>query len=114
MLKKIKVKGKFETVPIGITEIFYPGDSKFDFNNKIVLGYVGRISREKGLDFLLENFLKLQNKYDNIKLVLVGGGPMIDYFKNKKDVKVTGFISHEDTADYYRAFDIFILLSKFS
>jgi len=111
MLKKIKVKGKFETVPIGITDIFYPGNSKFDFNDKIVLGYVGRISREKGIDFLLEIFLKLKNKYENIQLVIVGGGPMIDYFKNKKDVKVTGFVSHEETADYYRAFDIFVLPS---
>ena len=67
MLKKIKVKGRFETVPIGITDIFYPGESKIDFNGKIVLGYVGRISREKGLDLLLDIFLKLKvSEYSQI------------------------------------------------
>lgn len=70
ILKNIKVGGKFETVTIGISDIFYPGKSKFLFNDKIVLGYVGRISREKGLDVLLDIFKKLNAKFDNIFLKL--------------------------------------------
>jgi len=111
MLKNIKVKGKFETVPIGISDIFYPGKSKYNYNDKIVIGYVGRISREKGLDVLLEIFLKLKRKYKNLHLLIVGDGIMRNIFDNQPDVEVTGFIDHSKTAEYYRALDIFVLPS---
>jgi len=111
ILKDIKVGGKFETVTIGISDIFYPGKSKFSFKDKIVLGYVGRISREKGLDVLLDIFLQLNTKFDNIYLLIVGNGPLRDIFNNQENVKVTGFISHEDTSEYFRAIDIFVLPS---
>ena len=74
MLRKIGVKGNFETVPIGVTDIFKPGKSKLDFNNKIVIGFVGRISREKSPHVLLNVFLKLQTQYKNIFLLIVGDG----------------------------------------
>ena len=111
ILKNIKIGGKFETVTIGISDIFYPGKSKFSFKDKIVLGYVGRISREKGLDVLLDIFLQLNSKFDNIFLVIVGDGPLREIFNDRKNIKVTGFISHRDTSEYFRAIDIFVLPS---
>jgi 1,2-diacylglycerol 3-alpha-glucosyltransferase len=111
MLRKIRVHGRFEIVPIGVTYIFKPGESKFNFNNKIVIGYVGRISREKNLNVLLNVFLKLRTKYNNLFLLIVGDGPTRGIFNKKEDVKVTGFISPKDVAEYYRAMDIFVLPS---
>jgi glycosyltransferase involved in cell wall biosynthesis len=111
ILRKIKVKGKFETVTIGISDIFHPGKSRFSIKDKTVIGYVGRISREKGLDVLLEVFLKLNKKFENIYLLIVGDGPLRYIFSNKENAKVTGFISHEDTSEYFRAIDIFVLPS---
>ena len=111
ILRKIKVKDKYEIVPIGISDIFKPGISPYSFNDKIVIGYVGRISREKGLDLLLEIFLELQEKYDNLMLLIVGDGPLREKFEDKKNVKLTGFISQNEVADYYRAMDIFVLPS---
>jgi glycosyltransferase involved in cell wall biosynthesis len=111
LLKNIKVGGKFETVPIGITDIFYPGESKYSFNDKVVIGYVGRLSREKGLDVLLETFLKLKKNNENIQLLIIGDGTMRNIFDNQTDVNVTGFIDHKETAEYYRAIDIFVLPS---
>lgn len=111
ILKNIKVRGKFETVTIGISDIFHPGESRFSYKDKTVIGYVGRISREKGLDVLLDAFLKLNKSFDNIYLLIVGDGPLRDIFSNKENVKLTGFISHEDTSEYFRAIDIFVLPS---
>ncbi|KYK23103.1 hypothetical protein AYK24_01430 [Thermoplasmatales archaeon SG8-52-4] len=111
ILRYIKVRGKFETVTIGISDIFHPGQSKFSYKDKTVIGYVGRISREKGLDVLLDTFLKLNKKYENLYLLIVGDGPLKDIFSGKKNVKVTGFISHEETSEYFRAIDIFVLPS---
>ena len=111
MLKKIRVKGSFEIVPIGVTNIFKPGESKLSFNDKIVIGYVGRISREKSLNVLLNVFLKLHAKYNNLFLLIVGDGSERWIFNHKEDVKVTGFISPEEVAECYRAMDIFVLPS---
>ena len=76
ILRKIKVVGRYEIVPIGISDIFKPGKSNFSFQDKIVIGFVGRISREKGLDVLLNIFLQLQKKFDNLILLIVGDGPL--------------------------------------
>lgn len=111
MLKKIRVSGRFETVPIGIPNYFKPGKSKFSFGDKIVIGYAGRLSREKGLEILLNVFLKLNSKFDNLFLLIVGDGPDRWIFDNKENIKVTGFISQGEVAEYLRAMDIFVLPS---
>ena len=98
-------------MPIGISNIFKPGYSPYSNPEKIVIGFVGRISREKGLDVLLEIFLDLQKKYDNLMLLIVGDGPLRERFEGKKDVILTGFVSQKEVADYYRALDIFVLPS---
>lgn len=40
--------------------------------NKTVFGYVGRFNRDKGVNELLVAFSRLQSKYDNIALLLIG------------------------------------------
>ena len=40
-----------------------------------VLLYVGRLAREKNLGLLLQSFERLAGKYDDLYLMIVGGGP---------------------------------------
>lgn len=110
-LKENKINGTFEIIPVGISENFKPGKSNKSFKDKIVMGYSGRLSKEKDLDTLLDAFLKLNLKFDNLQLVLVGDGPDINTVQNKKNVKITGFVSQDEVADYLRAMDIFVLTS---
>ncbi|MFC1951681.1 glycosyltransferase [Chloroflexota bacterium] len=42
-------------------------------NNEIVIGYAGAFSSEEGLSFLLKAFKSLSKRYEDIKLVLLGG-----------------------------------------
>lgn len=42
-------------------------------SNEIAIGYVGAFSYEDGLSFLLKAFHRLSQRYDNIKLVMLGG-----------------------------------------
>ena len=41
-------------------------------NNKIVIGYFGTLSKEKGVDFLINSFLDLKKIYNNLYLLIIG------------------------------------------
>ncbi len=77
---------------------------------KKVIGYVGRISKEKNAQLLLESFQKLEEQ-DNLTLLMVGDGPekQTKKFKEIKNCKVTGFVSN--VQDYLKAMDIFVMPS---
>ncbi len=83
------------------------------------IGFVGRISEDKGVADIINAFLLITDKIPNYHLVMVGDGEsnFIDRMKNmvnqtayKKNIHFTGF--REDTWNYYRAFDCHILASK--
>jgi glycosyltransferase involved in cell wall biosynthesis len=57
---------------------------KFNLKENSYLIFVGRFVLEKGIDFLIENFIKLDTK---IKLVVVGGNALdLEYVGRLKDV----------------------------
>jgi len=98
-------------------EVFNPAPdrrlSKKNLNidpDKKVIGYVGRISKEKNTQLLLEAFKKLEDQ-ENIFLLMVGDGPkkQTEQFKEIKNCKVTGFVSN--VQDYLKAMDIFVMPS---
>jgi len=78
---------------------------------KIVIGYCGRIGREKDLKTLYRAFSNLRSKYKNLLLLLVGDGvkEQINFFKNKNGVIVTG--SKNNIIPYLKAIDIYVLPS---
>ncbi len=87
--------------------------SKKKFNidpDKKVIGYVGRISKEKNTHLLLEAFKKLEDQ-ENLFLLMVGDGPekQTKEFKETKNCKVTGFV--RNVQDYLKAMDIFVMPS---
>ena len=83
--------------------------------DKIIIGYVGRLDPQKGLDVLIEAFAKLAGNYD-IELIIVGDGYYKEYIeadvkeKQLKDqVRLLGHI--DDPVHVYNAIDIFVLPS---
>ena len=78
--------------------------------NRIVVGYVGRISREKNVEVLVEAVQRLQQDYP-ITLLAVGSGTehMMKLFENTKNTVLPGFV--RDVERYYQAMDIFVMPS---
>lgn len=111
ILKGNNLFGKYEFAPIGISQIFKPGPSKYSIKDNVVIGYCGRISREKGLMVLLNAYQNLRKKHENIHLLIVGDGPSKQLFENQKNITVTGFVNSDEVAEYYRAMDVFVLAS---
>lgn len=78
--------------------------------SKIFL-YAGRITKSKGINLLINAFKKLQKKYDNITLILVGK----DYEKYSKKIDCKKIIIVKQQANlspYYFLSDFVVLPSK--
>lgn len=79
-----------------------------------VLLYVGRLAREKNLCLLLDSFKRLAQKYPDLHLLIVGGGPfesecihLASEMEAAGRVVFTGSIPREKVGKYYSAGDLF-------
>ena len=112
---------------VGVDEtLFAPNQSirdeyrkKIDFEDKFVIGYAGRLTVDKGVDDLIDVFIKLSQKYEDIALLLVGNGDLkqlIEEDVNKHNlqdrVHITGFVDQAEVPNYMNAMDTFVLGSK--
>ena len=82
--------------------------------------FVGRLVRDKGINELVEAFAQLQNKYANIRLVLVGRyesnlDPLkqetLDIIKTLPAIEAVGPQYGDDLLAYYAASDCFVFPS---
>jgi len=75
--------------------------------------FVGRLEYRKGLGYLLRAFDQLKPLYPNLRLVIVGDGPLRRWYgnflarKQLADVVMTGYVPEEMKARYYASCDIF-------
>lgn len=87
-------------------------------NNDFVILFVGRLAKEKNVNFLLEQQKILNKKNKNLKLVIVGSGPDLEHFKTmSKKLKIddttifTDKVPWEEIPIYYQIADVFVTAS---
>ena len=81
-------------------------------NRGLVYIYVGRIIELKGVNYLLEAWNKHVSEYPEDKLLIVGGGPLLDEYRNKysnNTIIYTGEIDYSEIYKYYAISDVFII-----
>lgn len=85
---------------------------------KRMLLYVGRVAKEKNLEFLIQSFEKIQEKTPDTVLTIVGGGPDLENMKeiastSKYSDKIifTGYCEREDLPYFYHTADVFVFPS---
>lgn len=109
------INAKKITVETGIEpEIYKPALSKTDAKKKIgidpkytILGYAGRIGREKDISTLAKAFMRVNKKYKDTLLLIAGEGIMDEIPKHIKILKV----ETKELLPYLQAMDIFVLPS---
>lgn len=91
------------------------GITKKDF----VIIFIGRLAEEKNVEFLLTSQQKLNQKYKNIKLLIVGDGPdkekyedMAKKLKISSQVIFTGKVAWDEIPYYYHCANVFATASK--
>ena len=109
-------KGLKRIIPNGIDlEEFNPSvpEIKKFKDDKINILFVGRIEERKGLIYLLKAYKKLEKKHSNLRLIIIGEGPLKEncesYVKdnNLKNVVFEGQVT-KNTASYYKTADIYV------
>ncbi|PLS81435.1 hypothetical protein CYG49_02120 [Candidatus Saccharibacteria bacterium] len=114
-----------EVMSTGINlSAFKTGDSdrfkgKFNIGPGPVLLYVGRLTKEKNIEFLMRSFALVRQSSPDTQLVLVGDGPwrgrlaqLASELGIDSSITFTGYLQGQDRFDAYASGDIFCLTSK--
>ena len=83
----------------------------------LVMGTVANLRKEKEYPFLLEAFARLSATYPRLRLLCVGGGPLLDEMQRlaracgvADRTVFTGYV--DNVADYIGVMDVFVLTSS--
>lgn len=114
---------RITSIPTGVdTSRFQPGDARearrvlgLDVEKRYI-GIVATLRSWKGHLYLIQAFAQLAASDDNLRLLIVGDGPMLDVLKEHVAAlgiadKVTFSGRQENVPEWLRAFDIFCLPS---
>ncbi len=86
--------------------------------DRVRLIYVGRVAKEKNLDFLLRVFKRVVQQDDRFELMVVGGGPSLDELKKlasklaiEHRVTFTDMVPFTQVVDELKKADLFVFSS---
>ncbi len=89
---------------------------RYGLNGVKKLLYVGRVSREKNLDALLETYQGLRDNGVAVELAIVGDGPYREELRQRMDgdqgVSFTGYVGGDDLAALFASADLFVFPSS--
>ncbi|MDQ3200456.1 MAG: glycosyltransferase family 1 protein, partial [Verrucomicrobiota bacterium] len=111
---------KIKILPRGLdTRLFTPGRSEPNFWKRfgsdgtgVRLLFVGRVSKEKDLDILVQAFRNLRAEKLPVQLSIVGHGPYSDTLaRMMPEACYTGYLSGTELAKAYASSDIFVFPS---
>jgi len=118
-------KGKVGVLGVGSTvgvdaKIFYPKLTNNKSSNKKIMGYAGRIARDKGIDKLIDLFISLSASINNLYLEIIGIIDQDDKISDKNleilnshpNIILVPNLSQLELASHMQNWDIQIFLSE--
>jgi glycosyltransferase involved in cell wall biosynthesis len=118
-------KGKVGVLGVGSTvgvdaKIFYPKLTNNKSSNKKIMGYAGRIARDKGIDKLIDLFISLSASVNNLYLEIIGIIDQDDKISDKNleilnshpNIILVPNLSQPELASHMQNWDIQIFLSE--
>jgi len=75
--------------------------------------YIGRLSKEKGVDILVKAWRQVRTKIPNANLYIIGDGPLKNTLEKQanKNVKIVGPIPHDEVPNWLANATLFVLPS---
>ncbi len=125
ILRQFKVEAPITIVPNGIDIKRFQQPAQPEIRSRFgvspgdtLLVYVGRLAREKSLDFLMQAFLGTAAAVDNAHLLLIGDGPMREELQKSaqnspfaRRIHFTGKLDYAQIPDYMATCDAFVTAS---
>jgi phosphatidyl-myo-inositol alpha-mannosyltransferase len=107
--------GEYRVIPNGIDVSRFRNQPPYpDFRDGMCnILFVGRLEYRKGLGYLLRAFDLLKPQHPNLRLIIVGDGPLRRWYgnfiarKQLNDVVMAGYIPSTELPRYYASADIF-------
>lgn len=103
-----------QVIPNGVNlKKFKPSNPKIEkfMDGKINILFLGRIEERKGLIYLLKAYKILQEKYDNLRLIIIGEGVLEqeckDFCQNENLQNVNFEGTKDEVSNYFSTCDIF-------
>ncbi|MCK4591932.1 glycosyltransferase family 4 protein [Candidatus Parcubacteria bacterium] len=124
-LLELQVKKPIEIIPTSFDLEEFKGkkdkwlSEKYNLSKKenIIL-YVGRIAKEKNIQFVVRSFKLIKEKVENVKLFIIGSGNEVDNLKKlcssldiSGSVVFTGVLKRRDVIKAYNSADVFAFSS---
>ena len=117
LISKLNIpEEKITVVHSGVDERFHPFKKKE--SEVRTIGYLGSLTKRKNVDYLIQVFKILKQKYPKFKIQLeiYGIGPeyhnLLRSTRQCKDVKFKGFASEQKIVEIYNTFDVFVFPSQ--
>ncbi len=93
--------------------------SKYNIpDNKVIIGNLSRLTKEKGQDLLIYAFAEILKQNSNLHLVIAGGGQLSDLYNKliitlgiENNCTVTGIFEETEKVRLYATFDYFVFPS---
>lgn len=120
-------KNKVCEMPLGVDEEHFIISSQLREETRkrlnipiegFVIGYAGRMVKEKGIDLLIRSFEFIQRQKSNTYLLLVGRGPLLESMKkltSKMEIKHKVFFiddaAHSEMPKWFNCMDVHVLPS---
>lgn len=89
---------------------------QYQLSGKLVLGFAGWFDRWDRLDFFVEVFRILRKSHDDLKLVLIGDGPVLDEIRKlvarhglEKHIVFTGPVARDRIYEFLALIDVAVL-----
>ncbi len=129
-IEKYKIEKDIFIVPTGIeVEKFYKEnfskqeisslrqDLKIEKDDFVIL-FVGRMAKEKNIEFLIDSHKDLIKKHPKAKLVLIGDGPDLESYKKQikqkkleNNILTLGKVPWDQVSKYYQIANVFVTAS---
>jgi glycosyltransferase involved in cell wall biosynthesis/predicted metal-dependent phosphoesterase TrpH len=89
-------------------------DPRINYPGEIKVLYVGRLTREKGVELLADSFLRAHETDPRLHLLLAGGGPEEEMLRERLGDRATflGWLDGDELARAYASADLFLFCSR--
>jgi glycosyltransferase involved in cell wall biosynthesis len=118
VLREKGYRGPLEVLPLGIdTRRWRRSGAGRESGTPLTVGYIGRLSPEKGVDTLLEALARVANR--DVRAVIAGDGPdrarleeLASRLGLDSRIRWSGYIPHDRAVDFYGETDVSVVPSR--